>query len=155
MTTQRKINWLCKTEQEWTYTFVQKEHLLGELDMIDGVLIKYFFSLLFSNFLFINIHNFHGRILIYFSFFSFFLGPHMQHSEVPRLGVELELQLWPMLQQYWILAASVTYTTAHVNLNTWYLTHWARPGIVSRSSWMLVGFLPAEPQQNSLTRELI
>ena len=27
-------------------------------------------------------------------FFSFvFLGPHLQHMEVPRLGVELELQL--------------------------------------------------------------
>ena len=26
-------------------------------------------------------------------FFSIFLGPHMGHMEVPRLGVELELQL--------------------------------------------------------------
>ena len=26
-------------------------------------------------------------------FFFFFLWPHLQHSEVPRLGVESELQL--------------------------------------------------------------
>ena len=32
----------------------------------------------------------------FLSFLSFFLfcGPHSQHTEVPRLGVELELQLW-------------------------------------------------------------
>ena len=30
---------------------------------------------------------------ICFSFFFLFLGPHMQHMEVPRLGVECELQL--------------------------------------------------------------
>ena len=28
-----------------------------------------------------------------FWFFFFFLRPHLQHMEVPRLGVELELQL--------------------------------------------------------------
>ena len=26
-------------------------------------------------------------------FFLFFLGPHLQHMEIPRLGVESELQL--------------------------------------------------------------
>ena len=26
-------------------------------------------------------------------FFFLFLGPHLQHMEIPRLGVELELQL--------------------------------------------------------------
>ena len=29
----------------------------------------------------------------FFFFFFFFLGPHMGHTEVPRLGLELELQL--------------------------------------------------------------
>ena len=38
-----------------------------------------------------------------------FLGPHLQHMEVPRLGVELELQL------------SAVYTTAHSNVGS--LTH--------------------------------
>ena len=33
-------------------------------------------------------------ILFYYSFIYFvFLGPHLRHMEVPRLGVELELQL--------------------------------------------------------------
>ena len=27
------------------------------------------------------------------SFFFFFLGPHLQHMEIPGLGIELELQL--------------------------------------------------------------
>ena len=27
------------------------------------------------------------------TFFPFFLGPYLQHIEVPRLGAELELQL--------------------------------------------------------------
>ena len=30
---------------------------------------------------------------IFFFFFFCFLGPHPQHMEVPRLGVELEMQL--------------------------------------------------------------
>ena len=33
----------------------------------------------------------------FFGFF-FFLGLHLGHMEVPRLGVESELQLHPMLQ---------------------------------------------------------
>ena len=43
-----------------------------------------------------NYHNiinqlyFKNKALIFF--FFFFLGPHPQHMEVPRLGVELELQ---------------------------------------------------------------
>ena len=41
-------------------------------------------------------------------FFFFFLGPYLQHMEVPRLGVESELQL-------------LTYTTAHSNAGP--LTH--------------------------------
>ena len=39
--------------------------------------------------------SFHGLIAHFFSFLLFlvFLGPHPQHMEVPRLGVESELQL--------------------------------------------------------------
>ena len=44
-----------------------------------------------------------------------------------------------------IWAASVTYTTAHNNAGS--LTHWARPGIEPASSWILVGFFSAAPQQ--------
>ena len=67
-----------------------------------------------------------------FIYFAFFLGPHLLRMEVPRLGVESELQL-------------STYATAHGKAGS--STHWARPGIQPTSSWMLVGFITAEPQQ--------
>ena len=51
----------------------------------------------------------------FLSFFFFcFLGPNLHHMEVPRLGVELELQLLAYSTgQFW--TASATYTTAHSN----------------------------------------
>ena len=42
----------------------------------------------------------------FFFFFCFFLGPHLQHLEVPRLGVELKLYL-----------LAYTTATATTNLN--------------------------------------
>ena len=79
-----------------------------------------------------------------------FLGAQVQHTEVPRLGVELELQLlvYVTATAQKIPAASSTYTTVHDNDGS--LTHRARPGIEPTSSWMLVGLLPAEPQQELL-----
>ena len=53
----------------------------------------------------------------------------------------------PQSQHRGIKASSVTYTTAHGNARS--LTHWARPGIEPKSSWILVGFVTTEPQQNS------
>ena len=50
--------------------------------------------------------------------------------EVPGLGVESELQL-------------LTYATAAAMPNP--LTHSARPGTEPTSSWILVGFVTAEP----------
>ena len=47
-------------------------------------------------------------------FFFSFLWLYLWHMEVPRPGVELELQLWPM---------------CHSHINARSLTHWARPGI--------------------------
>ena len=38
-----------------------------------------------------------------------------------------------------------TYTTAHDNARS--LTHWVRPVVEPASSWMLVGLVTAEPQQ--------
>ena len=37
--------------------------------------------------------NFIGRFFVFV--FVFFLGPHLRHMDVTRLGVELELQLLP------------------------------------------------------------
>ena len=76
----------------------------------------------------------------FFFFFFIFLGPHLQHVEILRLGVKSELQLkaTPQPQQPWIQATSVTYTTAQGNAGS--LTHWARPGIEPTTSWFLVIF---------------
>ena len=44
------------------------------------------------------------NLVVFFFFSFFFLQPHLQHMEVPGLGVELELQLRfkPQPQQLWI-----------------------------------------------------
>ena len=70
--------------------------------------------------------------------------------EVPRLGVEFELQLpaRPQPQQRQIWAESATYSTAHGNFRS--PTCWARPGIAPKSSWILVGFISAAPQWEQL-----
>ena len=70
-------------------------------------------------------------------FFFFCLWPHLWHIEVPRLGVKWELQLQAyataMSTQIWTLSA--TYVVSCGNARS--LTHWARPGIRSASSWRL------------------
>ena len=68
----------------------------------------------------------------FFLFLSFvFLEPHLRHIEVPRLGA---------------------YATAHLNDGS--LTCWVRPGMEPVSSWMLVRFISAGPQQE-LPEELL
>ena len=57
--------------------------------------------------------------LFILSYFFVFLGPHLQHMEIPR-----------------IQAASATNTAVHGNSGS--LTHWARRGIIPASSWILV-----------------
>ena len=60
----------------------------------------------------------------------------MRHMEVPRLGVQLELQLpQQQPQPHRTQAESATYPTAHGNAG--FLTHWARPGIEPTSSQRL------------------
>ena len=92
-----------------------------------------------------------GIFLFYFLKFFFifcFLGPHSQHMEVPRLGVESELQL----QSYTIAIAmpdlSRVFDLHHSSQQCSILnpTHWARPGIEHRSSWFIVRFVSAAPQ---------
>ena len=68
----------------------------------------------------------------------------------PSLGLNRNYSGRPTLQpqpsQIW--AASATYTTAHSNTGS--LTHWVRPWIEPASSWILVGFVTAEPQRKLL-----
>ena len=77
-------------------------------------------------------------------FLPFCLGLHPQHMEVPRLGVNrsCSCQPTPQSQQCRIQAVSTTYTTTHGNARS--LIHWARPGIESELSWMLVRFVSTE-----------
>ena len=67
-----------------------------------------------------------------------FLGLHLRHMELPRLGVELEL--------YMLTCATATATSdlspicdlRHSHGNIGFLTHLARPGIETASSWILL-----------------
>ena len=65
--------------------------------------------------------------------------------EVPRLGVESEVELLVKTKAIAMrgLTTSATYTTVHSNTQS--LTHWARPGIEPATSWFLVGFISAVP----------
>ena len=85
--------------------------------------------------------NFFAKVKFFFFLSLFFLEPHPQHMEVPRLGVywSCSRQPAPEPQQCRIWATSATYTTAHGNTRS--ITHWARPGMEPVSSWILVGFV--------------
>ena len=80
----------------------------------------------------------------FFFFFFCFLGPHLWHKEIPRLGVKSKLQLLATATVTADLSCFCNHTTAHSN--TGYLIPWARPGIYPASSWILVGFITSESQ---------
>ena len=75
--------------------------------------------------------------------FSFFLfgAAHVAYGTSQARGWSYSCQP----QQCQIRAASATYTTAHGNARS--LAHWVRSGIESSTSWLLVGFVSAAPQQ--------
>ena len=84
--------------------------------------------------------------------FFFFLGPHPWHMEVPRLGLKSELHL----PAHTIATATATQDPrciCDLQHSSWQcripLTQCARPGIEPTSSWILVGFVTAEPWRNS------
>ena len=78
-----------------------------------------------------------------FIFFPF-LRPHPWHMEVPKLGVELELQLPATSPATWDLSCIFDLHPARSNARS--PTHWARPGMEPTSSWILVKFVSAVPQ---------
>ena len=75
----------------------------------------------------------------FFFFFFWLLGPHSWHMEVPRLGVELKLQLPDYTTE---MQNPSCVCDPHGNAGT--LAHWARPGIKPMSSWIPVRFLSVE-----------
>ena len=80
-------------------------------------------------------------------FWSFlFLGPHLWHMKVPRLGIESELQLLACTTTTATPVPSHVWALHYSYGNTRSLIHWASPGIKPKSSWILVRFITIEPQ---------
>ena len=80
-----------------------------------------------------------------FFFFFVFLCSHLQHMEVPRLGVRSELQLPAYVTTIATcdLSCVATYTTAHLNSQILNLLSGAME-IEPASSWILVEFVTSE-----------
>ena len=91
------------------------------------------------------------RVII-LSFFCFFLGPHPQHTEVPRLGVQQELQ--PPAQATAIATRDPSYIfdLHHSSWQRWIgsLTHRGRPEMEPTTSRFIVGFFLLCHDRNSL-----
>ena len=84
-----------------------------------------------------------GKILLLFCLFVFFfLGPHWQHMEVPRLEVQSELQLLAYARA-WAMPDPSCVCDLHRSSRqrAGSLTHWAKLGIEPISSWILVGLV--------------
>ena len=73
----------------------------------------------------------------FFFFFLVFLGPNLRLIEVSR--------------QRQIQTTSAIYTTTHGTAGS--LTHWERPGIEPKSSWILVWFVTTEPHWELHSKE--
>ena len=100
-----------------------------------------------SNWLLRNLcQNTKGQAKIVHCFFFFFLGPYSWHMDIPRLGVKWSYSCLstPQPQQHRIRAVSLTYSTAHSNPDPCPLS---KAGIKPTFSWILVGFVTTEPQQ--------
>ena len=72
--------------------------------------------------------------------YSFFLGSHLWHVEIPRLEVEPELRL----PAYTTATAALDPShicNLHQSSQRGQILNWVRPGIESKSSWILVGFI--------------
>ena len=81
-------------------------------------------------------------VCLFVCFFDF-SGLLLRHMEVPRLGVELELQLPANTTATATSDPSRICDLHHSSIGS--LTHWGKPGIELTSSWILGGFVIAEP----------
>ena len=68
------------------------------------------------------------KVFCFFVFFFAFSGPHPWHMQVPRLGVESELQLQAYTTAMAMPDPSHIYDLHKAHSNTRSLTHQARPG---------------------------
>ena len=77
---------------------------------------------------------------VFVFYFSFcFLGLHLWHMEVPRLGVESERQLLAYSTATAMQDPSLAHDLCHSSRQCWIL-------IKPASSWILAGFVSAVPQ---------
>ena len=95
-------------------------------------------SIIFFSFFHLSFDPF---FFLFFFFFFFFLA--YGSSQVQGSNPSYSCQTMP--QQCKSRATSTTYTIVQGNAGS--LTHWARLGMKPPSSWILVGFVSAEPQR--------
>lgn len=127
------------------YLWINKNiKCLDKSPMHNSIYLKYmfifpWFHLLFEDFYF-NLFYF---ILFYFILFFVFLGLHLQHMEVHRLGVKLELEL---------LAYTIATATRDPSCicDLYQSSQQVRPRIEPESSWRLVRFSTIESLQGLL-----
>ena len=87
-----------------------------------------------------------GSVSIFFLFlFLFFLGLHPQHMEVPRLGLESELQLLAYVTATAMPAPSRACDLYHSSQQCWVLNPLSEARIEPATSWFLVRFVSAVP----------
>ena len=82
----------------------------------------------------------------FFLFFFCFVGLHLQHMEVPRLGVKSYLQLLAYCTAPAMPDPSHVCDLHHSSLQHWILNPLRRPRIEPASLWILVGVVMTEPQ---------
>ena len=87
--------------------------------------------------------------VIYFFFFFFFLsflGPHLQHMEIPRLGIEIELQLTAYATATAMPDLSLVCELHHSSRQHWILNPLSRDMDWTHILMEPVGFITTEPQ---------
>ena len=122
-----------------------------KLSLLFSVTVRFFYIFALLNLLQWSINK---NYMIIYLFVYLFLGPHLQHMEVPRLGVKSKLQLLACTTAMQDPTCSATCTTTHVNIRS--LTtdptlilmdpckvrfHWARTGTQKNPTWLLFVFI--------------
>ena len=91
----------------------------------------------------------YSRISLLLPSFSF-SGPHPRHMAVPRPGVKSEVQLLAYATAIAMQDRSCLCNLHHSSRQSWILNPLGEAREATTSSWILVGFVSAEPQQELL-----
>ena len=137
-----KICWTLQVNFHFIYCSFQLQNLYLILFYISVSLL--IFSILWDILLILQFFKTFFLFLIFVLFC--FLGPYLWRMKVPRVGVELELQLLAYAIAIAMPDMSCVCGLHHSAQQLQILNHWGRPGIEPTSSWILVRFVTAEPQ---------